>query len=120
MRNVAEKEMYRLDVVVNVIGENTTKSKLSAIDKFTETTKKNLGALNRIKASPTATIQDRITAPLRTIEGRMKALNKVVAVAVRVKDEAFRLQICKKNKVTANCYNDWRWGCCDWYWRFCL
>jgi len=85
---VAEKEMYRLDVVVNVIGENTTKSKLSAIDKFTETTKKNLGALNRIKASPTATIQDRITAPLRTIEGRMKALNKVVAVAVRVKDEA--------------------------------
>ena len=33
---MAEKEMYRLDVVVNVIGENTTKSKLSAIDKFTE------------------------------------------------------------------------------------
>lgn len=80
--------MYRLDLVIGVTGDNVTKSKLTAIDRFTETTKKNLGALSRVKASPTATIQDRITAPLRTIEGRMKALNKVVAVAVRVKDEA--------------------------------
>ncbi len=37
---MAEQEYYRLDLVINTTGDEQTKSKLKAMDKFIEHTKK--------------------------------------------------------------------------------
>lgn len=83
---MAEKEIYRLEVNVGVTGDDKTKKKLSAMDKYVEKTEKRMKRLDRMEASPAAKLQDKITSPLKKIEGRIgsfakNAIKKFTAVA---------------------------------------
>ena len=83
---MAEKEIYRLEVNVGVTGDDKTKKRLSAMDKYVEKTEKRMKRLDRMEASPAAKLQDKITSPLKKIEGRIgsfakTAIKKFTAVA---------------------------------------
>jgi len=83
---LAEKEIYRLEVNVGVTGDDKTKKRLSAMDKYVEKTEKRMKWLDRMEASPAAKLQDKITSPLKKIEGRIgsfakTAIKKFTAVA---------------------------------------
>lgn len=83
---MAEKEIYRLEVNVGITGDDKTKKKLSAMDKYTEKTEKRMKQLDKMKASPAAKLQDKLTSPLKKMEGRIgafakSAIKKFTAVA---------------------------------------
>ena len=71
---MAESEFYRLDIVTSITGDGQVKGKLTAMDRFIEQTRKRGEVLNRMKVNPTITLNDRISAPLRTINDKLKTL----------------------------------------------
>lgn len=68
---MAEKEIYRLQVVVEVEGVDETQKKLSNLDKVTERSEKRMEQLNKAEASPSVKLQDRLSAPLKKIESKL-------------------------------------------------
>lgn len=84
---MAQNEFYRLDLVVGATGDVQVKEKLGAMDRYIEQTRRRGEALNRLQMSPAVRLQDKLSTPLRNIEGKMKALgNRVVTIGIKAKD----------------------------------
>lgn len=87
---MAENEYYRLDLVVNVSGDGTTKKKLKTLDKFIDRTKKRAKVLNKVRISPAVRMKDRVTGPLKKIRSNLhKVASRTWIVTLRAKDRAF-------------------------------
>lgn len=83
---MAEKEIYRLEVNVDITGDEKTKKKLSAMDKYFDSTKKKTDTLDKVKVSPAVKLKDKLTSPLKKMEGKIgsfakKAVKGFTAVA---------------------------------------
>ncbi|HBJ2602709.1 TPA: phage tail tape measure protein [Clostridium botulinum] len=83
---MAKKEIYRLDIKIDVQGDNKAKEKLSATERFAKQTEKRTKALDKIKASPSVRLKDKLSKPLEKIEGKLsnfskKACSKLAAIA---------------------------------------
>ncbi|KEH90622.1 phage tail tape measure protein [Clostridium botulinum] len=83
---MAKKEIYRLDIKIGVKGDSEAKKKLTATEKFARQTEKRTKALNKIKASPTVRLKDKLSKPLKKVESRLssfskRACSKLLAVA---------------------------------------
>lgn len=76
MKRLAEREIYRLEVNVGIYGDEETKKRLSAMDKYTEKSEKRIRQLDKIEASPAAKIQDKMSGPLKKLEGRVGSFAK--------------------------------------------
>nr|WP_243447544.1 phage tail tape measure protein [Clostridium tetani] len=86
---LAKKEIYRLDIKIGVKGDDTAKKKLSATEKFAKSSEKKMKALNKIKASPSVKLNDKLSKPANKIKSKMSKLNKVKAnPSVKLKDKA--------------------------------
>lgn len=78
---MAEQEYYRLNLVVELSGDENTKGKLRGMDRFIEQTKKRGEILSRMKISPAVQLVDRISGPAQRIEA---SLNRIGSAAKRV------------------------------------
>ncbi|BFH63903.1 phage tail tape measure protein [Paenibacillus azoreducens] len=76
---MAEKEFYRLDLVIGTEGVEHTEKQVKAIDKLIEQTTRRAAALNKTRINPTARVDDRVTTPAQKIESRLDKLNRTVA-----------------------------------------
>lgn len=76
---MAEKEFYRLDLVIGTDGVEDAEKSVKAIDKMLEQTTRRAAALGKSKITPTVRLEDRISSPAKKIEGRMEKINKTVA-----------------------------------------
>lgn len=83
---MAEREYYRLELVVGTKGTEETQRELRAMDRFIEQTRKRGEMLNRMKVSPTIRLIDRISAPLKTVERNLNRLNTVKKVTIEAVD----------------------------------
>ncbi|MEW5931984.1 MAG: hypothetical protein AB1816_00155, partial [Bacillota bacterium] len=82
----AEREVYVLEVTVDTA---QGQARLKALDKFLEQSRRRAEILGRIKASPAARLDDRVSGPLRRIEsGLRRVASTPWSVAVRIKDFA--------------------------------
>ncbi|MED1851829.1 phage tail tape measure protein [Brevibacillus borstelensis] len=89
---MADKEIYRLDLVVDVTGDGEVKSKLRAMDRYIEQTEKRARMLDRVRASPAAQLIDRVTEPARRITSVLGSLvSKGWSLTIRARDEASRV-----------------------------
>lgn len=79
------EEFYRLDLVVNVTGEDQAKGKLQALDKFIEHTRKRGEMLNRMQVGPAVRLVDRISGPARQIEQHMQRVQQAAGVLDRAR-----------------------------------
>lgn len=73
---MAEREIYRLDVNVGIDGDEKTKKKLSAMDKFAEKSEKRMKQLNKMEASPAVRLQDKLSSPLKKMDGKIGTFAK--------------------------------------------
>lgn len=83
---MAQKEIYRLDIKIGVDGDSETKKKLSATERFAKQSEKRIKALDKIKASPSVVLKDKLSKPLDKIQSRISkfskfATSKFIAVA---------------------------------------
>ncbi|WP_446897425.1 hypothetical protein ACSVC9_10405 [Clostridium sp. LBM24168] len=86
---MAEREIYHLDIVIGVKGDDDTKKRLSAMDKYLASMEKRARILNKINASPAVRINDKITKQMEKINGGLKKLNKAaVNPIVQINDKA--------------------------------
>ncbi|WP_119790215.1 hypothetical protein [Paenibacillus thiaminolyticus] len=76
---MAEKEFYRLDLVISTDGVEDAEKQVKAIDKMLEQTTRRASVLGKTKITPTARLEDRISSPAQKIEGRMEKINRTVA-----------------------------------------
>ncbi|WP_374019001.1 hypothetical protein ABU162_04430 [Paenibacillus thiaminolyticus] len=76
---MAEKEFYRLDLVISTDGVEDAERSVKAIDKMLEQTTRRASVLGKTKITPTARLEDRISSPAQKIEGRMEKINRTVA-----------------------------------------
>ncbi|GIO33261.1 hypothetical protein J2TS6_44020 [Paenibacillus albilobatus] len=76
---MAEKEFYRLDLVIGTEGVEHTEKQVKAIDKLIEQTTRRAAALNKTRINPTVRVDDRLTSPAQKIESRLDKLNRTVA-----------------------------------------
>ncbi|MFW5436559.1 hypothetical protein [Paenibacillus apiarius] len=76
---MAEKEFYRLDLVIGTDGVEDAEKSVKAIDKMLEQTTRRAAALGKSKITPTVRLEDRISSPAKKIEGRMEKINRAVA-----------------------------------------
>lgn len=85
---MSEKEIYHLDIVVDVKGDESSKQKMSALDRYFEQTQKRANILNKMSVSPSAKINDRATSRIDKINATLNKLNKLVASpTVMIKDK---------------------------------
>jgi TP901 family phage tail tape measure protein len=88
---LAKKEIYRLDIKIGVKGDAEAKKKLSATERFAKKTEKRAKALNKIKASPSVKLKDKLSKPADKVKRKMTRLNKIKAnPSVKLKDKASR------------------------------
>lgn len=73
---MAEREIYRLEVSVSTGGVEESKKKLSSMDKFVEGSEKRIKQLDRAEANPAVKLQDKITSPLKKMEGKIGSFAK--------------------------------------------
>ncbi|BFH66256.1 hypothetical protein J27TS7_11020 [Paenibacillus dendritiformis] len=76
---MAEKEFYRLDLVIGTDGVEDAEKQVKAIDKMLEQTTRRASVLGKTKITPTARLEDRLSSPAQKIEGRMEKINRTVA-----------------------------------------
>lgn len=76
---MAEKEFYRLDLVIGTDGVEDAEKQVKAIDKMLEQTARRASALGKARITPTARLEDRISSPARKIEQRMERIDRTVA-----------------------------------------
>lgn len=93
------KEIYTLDVVINV-KDGQTEAKLKNTEKLAEQTNKKLKALGKIKVSPAVRVQDRASSALDKISRKSKLLNKAITSTAKVVDKASPVLDRIKSKVT--------------------
>lgn len=102
MRRLAKNEIYRLDIKVGVTGDTETKSKLTAIEKMAEQTKKKTQALDKIKVSPTAKLNDQASSKLDKLDSKMNRFKSAdMKTTIRAKDEASTIIDKIKNKANS-------------------
>lgn len=53
-----------------------TKKRLSAMDKYTQKSEKRMRMLDKIEASPAVKLEDKLSGPLKKIEGRLGSFTK--------------------------------------------
>jgi len=86
-------DISQYDAAMKEVGErpskeaNRAKSGFAAMNRFIKQTQKRAEILGRIKMSPAVTINDRISAPLRTIESKLSRLNTVHKVTLQGVDK---------------------------------
>jgi phage tail tape measure protein, TP901 family, core region len=86
---LAVREIYRLDIKVGVSGDVETKSKLTAMEKMAEQTKKKMQVLDKIKVNPTAKVTDQASSTIEKISSRSKSLSRaVISPTARINDQA--------------------------------
>lgn len=85
---MAEREIYHLDIVIGVQGDESSKKKISALDRYFEQTQKRANILNKMSVSPSAKINDRATSRIEKINSTLNKLNRLVASpTVMIKDK---------------------------------
>lgn len=65
-----------MEINVGIDGDEKTKKKLSAMDKFTEKSEKRMRQLDKIEASPAVKLQDKLSSPLKKMEGKIGSFAK--------------------------------------------
>ncbi|ASN68292.1 putative tail tapemeasure protein [uncultured Caudovirales phage] len=73
---MANKEIYKLDIKINVDGDQEAKKKLTATERFAQQAEKRTKALDKIKASPSVRLKDKLSKPLQKIEGKLSSFSK--------------------------------------------
>ncbi|MFV3014101.1 phage tail tape measure protein [Clostridium botulinum] len=73
---MAKKEIYRLDIKIGVEGDSEAKKKLTATERFAKQTEKRTKALDKIKASPSVRLKDKLSKPLEKMEGKLSKFSK--------------------------------------------
>ncbi|ANT45160.1 TPA: phage tail tape measure protein [Clostridioides difficile] len=101
MREIAKKEMYHIDVVIDVTGDEQTKSKLSAMERYMKQTEKRMKALNRIKANPIIQAQDKTSSVVNRISNNLKRVGRTISTTINAKDRASSVVNRVKNKVNS-------------------
>jgi len=86
---LANKEIYRLDIKVGVDGDSESKNKLTAIERMTQQIEKKTKALDKIKASPSAKLNDQASSTIDKIQKKTEKLNNSsTKVKIKAVDEA--------------------------------
>lgn len=84
---MAENEAYRIDIVIDVTGDEQTKGKLKAMDKFMESARRRAQMLNKVRISPAAKLNDKISGPARRIQSVLTSMAKRTwTVTIKAKD----------------------------------
>lgn len=84
---MAEQEFYRLDLVISATGIDDAEKRLRTMDRFMEQTRKRADMLNRVKMSPVARLEDRVSPSARRIDGTLRSLtSRTWNVIVGIKD----------------------------------
>jgi tape measure domain-containing protein len=85
---LAEREIYHLDLVIDIKGDSETRKKLSAMDRYFEQTQKKARILDKMSASPSVKITDRATSRIEKINSSLNRINKMVASpTIKIKDK---------------------------------
>ncbi|ABR48716.1 phage tail tape measure protein, TP901 family [Alkaliphilus metalliredigens QYMF] len=84
---MSEREIYRLEVNVGISGDRETTNRLSAMDKYTQRSESRMRQLDRMDANPAVRLNDKLSSPLKKVEGRIgsfakKAVKRFSAVAM--------------------------------------
>lgn len=86
---MANKEVYRLSINVNVTGDKKSKQKISDLEGVTEKVEKKLKKLSDITASPSAKIKDNTSSTIEKVESKVKKLSRATGTAkLQAKDSA--------------------------------
>lgn len=62
---------YSLELSIGATGDDVVKGRLKALEHFIEQTYRRGAALNKMRISPAVTIDDRISAPLRSVQANL-------------------------------------------------
>jgi hypothetical protein len=63
---------YKLDVEMAVSGDRDARDRLKILEKYIEQTRARAAALNRLKISPAMAVDNRISAPLRSVRAELE------------------------------------------------
>ena len=86
---IASKEIYRLDIKINVNGDKESSNKVKKVEETAEKAKKKLKDLGNQTASPTAKLNDKMSSPLEKLESKTKSLSdKTISPTAKLKDNA--------------------------------
>ena len=86
---MANKEIYSLSIDIDVVGDKETKSKLTATEKMAEQTKKKMQALDKLKVSPTAKLNDQASSKIDNLTSKVDKLNsKTATTKIKAEDQA--------------------------------
>ncbi|MCC0654846.1 phage tail tape measure protein [Clostridioides sp. ES-S-0001-03] len=99
MREIAKKEMYHIDVVINAKGDGETKSKLSAMEKYMKQTEKRMQTLNRIKVNPAIKATDKASSVVNKVNNNMNKAKKTVTARIKATDNASNVANRASNNV---------------------
>lgn len=78
---MANKEVYRLSINVDVTGDKKSKQKISDLEGITEKVEKKLKKLSNITASPSAKINDNATSTIEKVESKVRKLSRATGTA---------------------------------------
>ncbi|HCA5246177.1 TPA: hypothetical protein MW078_003970 [Clostridioides difficile] len=93
--------MYHIDIVIDITGDEQTKNKLSAMERYTKQTEKRMKALNRIKANPVIQAQDKTSSVVNRISNNLKRVGRTISTTINAKDRASSVVNRVKNKVNS-------------------
>ena len=84
---MANKEVYRLSIGINVTGDSQAKKKLSSLESATEKAENKMKKLDKTNISPTAKLNDKASSAIDKIESKAKKFTstKMTATA-KIKD----------------------------------
>lgn len=86
---IASKEIYRLDIKINVNGDKESSNKVKKVEETAEKAKKKLKDLGNQTASPTAKLNDKMSSPLEKLESKTKKLSdRTISPTAKLKDNA--------------------------------
>ena len=86
---IASKEIYRLDIKINVNGDKESSNKVKKVEETAEKAKKKLKDLGNQTASPTAKLNDKMSSPLDKLESKTKKLSdRTISPTAKLKDNA--------------------------------
>lgn len=86
---IASKEIYRLDIKINVNGDKESSNKVKKVEETAEKAKKKLKYLGNQTASPTAKLNDKMSSPLEKLESKTKSLSdRTISPTAKLKDNA--------------------------------
>lgn len=83
---MADDELYRIDVVIGQNGAEIVKQELKDVDKAMDATKKRGEALSRIKVSPAARLDDRLSGPTRQAISLLSRIPRSLTSRVSLSD----------------------------------